>query len=159
MEPIFEIQDIMTYEVYKKMNISHTLSTKNLIILPLLILLVGGAVMYITESILYGLLVMVLYALILVLSFHRNVKKSWSKTKIEPRDTTYSFYEDHYEVNNDIAFNKVSYQELLKIKETDDLILLYVSLNQMHIIQKKKCSMELLGFLYEKQLLVNQKKK
>ena len=158
MEPIFEIQDTMTFETYKKMNICHTLSTKNLIVLPLLILLVGGAVMFITENILYGLLVMAVYALFLVFNFNRSVKKAWNSSKAKPVETTYSFYEDYFEARNDVAYNKVNYQDLFKIKETENMILLYVANNSMIIIRKEKCSLEMLGFLYEKQLLVNKKK-
>lgn len=157
MEPLFEIRDTLTYEIYRKMNISHTLSRKNLIILPLMILLVGGAVMLISENIIYGILMMIFYGLILVLMFNRNVKKSWNSMKIRPSETTYTFFEDHYEVKNGVAFNSVKYTDLIKIRETDELILMYIALNQMHVIVKEKCSLELLGFLYEKQLLVNRK--
>lgn len=85
-----------------------------------------------------------------------SVVKEWKTNKIiKNMRAKYSFFEDHFEVDNESGHTSIYYDNIFKILETGTNIYIMISENQSMIIIKKNCSPELLAFLQEIHMKIN----
>lgn len=65
------------------------------------------------------------------------IKKEASSDKVQKQLTnTYSFYDDHMEINNKNNIIKLKYYKLFKVFETDTVFYLYLNKNYSYVLRK-----------------------
>lgn len=155
MEPLFEVDDKYTYELYeeyaricsKKISKINTkfagLSIGCLVISVLLFLL--GRIVFGAAFAFYALCMPILFKLI----FNKSVKKAWASNKTSQNvDIHISFFETNYTMKTSMSEMTVEYEKLHKIILSETIIAVMTSRQQGICFQRSKCSDELLAFLH-----------
>ncbi len=159
MEKLFEINEQYTYEDYLDLNKYYMTKSKRTIISNIIlgILLIFLAIIsfylknysYLVFSISFA----VIYPILLVFTIKRAAKKSYESNKIAKNmDQNITFYEEYFEIKNEVGNSKVHYDKLYSIGETKRAFFLFISFNQAFIVKKEALNnvQEFSKFIYSK---------
>lgn len=76
------------------------------------------------------------------------VKSAWDSNKtLQGHKIHYSFYEDHMELEGEFGNSIYKYSNLYKIIEGKTVFCFLTANNQGHVVNKMKCSDELIEFI------------
>lgn len=155
MEPLYKTQTAYSFEEYSKYNEAVLLKQKSLkavmIIIPVLYVLLMGAVFYSTREI--STVFVVLFALLLstavfIASFKKTVKKTYYSNKaITSCVADFEFYDNYVREITQNGETKLEYSKIYKIIETKTNFYIMASVNQGFIIVKGNCPDGLIDFI------------
>lgn len=155
MEPLYKTQTAYSFEEYSKYNEAVLLKQKSLkavmIIIPVLYVLLMGAVFYSTREI--STVFVVLFALLLstavfIASFKKTVKKTYYSNKaITSCVADFEFYDNYVREITQNGETKLEYSKIYKIIETKTNFYIMASVNQGFIIVKGNCPDGLVDFI------------
>lgn len=155
MEPLYKTQTAYSFEEYSKYNEAVLLKQKSLkavmIIIPVLYVLLMGAVFYSTREI--STVFVVLFALLLstvvfIASFKKAVKKTYYSNKaITSCVADFEFYDNYVREITQNGETKLEYSKIYKIIETKTNFYIMASVNQGFIIVKGNCPDGLVDFI------------
>lgn len=155
MEPLYKTQTAYSFEEYSKYNEAVLLKQKSLkavmIIIPVLYVLLMGAVFYSTREIstVFALLfALLLSTAIFIASFKKTVKKTYYSNKaITSCVADFEFYDNYVREITQNGETKLEYSKIYKIIETKTNFYIMASVNQGFIIVKGNCSDGLVDFI------------
>lgn len=155
MEPLYKTQTAYSFEEYSKYNEAVLLKQKSLkavmIIIPVLYVLLMGAVFYSTREI--STVFVVLFALLLstaifIASFKKTIKKTYYSNKaITSCVADFEFYDNYVRELTQNGETKLEYSKIYKIIETKTNFYIMASVNQGFIIVKGNCPDGLVDFI------------
>lgn len=155
MEPLYKTQTAYSFEEYSKYNEAVLLKQKGfkavMITLPVLYVLLMGAVFYSTREI--STVFVVLFALLLstvvfIASFKKAVKKTYYSNKaITSCVADFEFYDNYVREITQNGETKLEYSKIYKIIETKTNFYIMASVNQGFIIVKGNCPDGLVDFI------------
>lgn len=155
MEPLYKTQTAYSFEEYSKYNEAVLLKQKSLkavmIIIPVLYVLLMGAVFYSTREI--STVFVVLFALLLstaifIASFKKTIKKTYYSNKaITSCVADFEFYDNYVREITQNGETKLEYSKIYKIIETKTNFYIMASVNQGFIIVKGNCPDGLVDFI------------
>ncbi len=155
MEPLYKTQTAYSFEEYSKYNEAVLLKQKGfkavMITLPVLYVLLMGAVFYSTREI--STVFVVLFALLLstaifIASFKKTVKKTYYSNKaITSCVADFEFYDNYVRELTQNGETKLEYSKIYKIIETKTNFYIMASVNQGFIIVKGNCPDGLVDFI------------
>lgn len=155
MEPLYKTQTAYSFEEYSKYNEAVLLKQKGfkavMITLPVLYVLLMGAVFYSTREI--STVFVVLFALLLstvvfIASFKKAVKKTYYSNKaITSCVADFEFYDNYVREITQNGETKLEYSKIYKIIETKTNFYIMASVNQGFIIVKGNCPDGLIDFI------------
>lgn len=155
MEPLYKTQTAYSFEEYSKYNEAVLLKQKSLkavmIIIPVLYVLLMGAVFYSTREI--STVFVVLFALLLstaifIASFKKTIKKTYYSNKaITSCVADFEFYDNYVREITQNGETKLEYSKIYKIIETKTNFYIMASVNQGFIIVKGNCPDGLIDFI------------
>lgn len=155
MEPLYKTQTAYSFEEYSKYNEAVLLKQKGfkavMITLPVLYVLLMGAVFYSTREI--STVFVVLFALLLstavfIASFKKTVKKTYYSNKaITSCVADFEFYDNYVREITQNGETKLEYSKIYKIIETKTNFYIMASVNQGFIIVKGNCPDGLIDFI------------
>lgn len=155
MEPLYKTQTAYSFEEYSKYNEAVLLKQKSLkavmIIIPVLYVLLMGAVFYSTREI--STVFVVLFALLLstaifIASFKKTIKKTYYSNKaITSCVADFEFYNNYVREITQNGETKLEYSKIYKIIETKTNFYIMASVNQGFIIVKGNCPDGLIDFI------------
>lgn len=155
MEPLYKTQTAYSFEEYSKYNEAVLLKQKGfkavMITLPVLYVLLMGAVFYSTREI--STVFVVLFALLLstaifIASFKKTVKKTYYSNKaITSCVADFEFYDNYVREITQNGETKLEYSKIYKIIETKTNFYIMASVNQGFIIVKGNCPDGLVDFI------------
>ena len=155
MEPLFEVETEYTLEKYAKyIKTAGKNATIMLFVFVIAIIVLLNifwlAVFYTLFPILYTIILIALGLAEYVLIMTFKTKKAWNTNKaMHGMVNHYLLYEDRIEQVNSLGTVSVKYDQLYRIFENKSAFYLMVANNQGILIDKEKCSAELLKFLEE----------
>lgn len=155
MEPLYKTQTAYSFEEYSKYNEAVLLKQKGfkavMITLPVLYVLLMGAVFYSTREI--STVFVVLFALLLstaifIASFKKTIKKTYYSNKaITSCVADFEFYDNYVREITQNGETKLEYSKIYKIIETKTNFYIMASVNQGFIIVKSNCPDGLIDFI------------
>lgn len=155
MEPLYKTQTAYSFEEYSKYNEAVLLKQKSLkavmIIIPVLYVLLMGAVFYSTREI--STVFVVLFALLLstaifIASFKKTIKKTYYSNKaITSCVADFEFFDNYVREKTENGETKLEYSKIYKIIETKTNFYIMASVNQGFIIVKGNCPDGLVDFI------------
>lgn len=155
MEPLYKTQTAYSFEEYSKYNEAVLLKQKGfkavMITLPVLYVLLMGAVFYSTREI--STVFVVLFALLLstvvfIASFKKTIKKTYYSNKaITSCVADFEFYDNYVRELTQNGETKLEYSKIYKIIETKTNFYIMASVNQGFIIVKGNCPDGLVDFI------------
>lgn len=155
MEPLYKTQTAYSFEEYSKYNEAVLLKQKGfkavMITLPVLYVLLMGAVFYSTREI--STVFVVLFALLLstaifIASFKKTIKKTYYSNKaITSCVADFEFYDNYVREITQNGETKLEYSKIYKIIETKTNFYIMASVNQGFIIVKGNCPDGLVDFI------------
>lgn len=155
MEPLYKTQTAYSFEEYSKYNEAVLLKQKGLkavmIIIPVLYVLLMGAVFYSTREI--STVFVVLFALLLstaifIASFKKTIKKTYYSNKaITSCVADFEFFDNYVRELTQNGETKLEYSKIYKIIETKTNFYIMASVNQGFIIVKGNCPDGLVDFI------------
>ena len=145
MEKLFEVEEKYVYEDYLELNKYYMFSSKkakiSLVLIYLAIVLIALMSFYLRDYtyLVIALIFAIIYPIMQVFVIKTASKKSYKTNKLI-RNTTQNiiFYEDYFEVVNEIGNTKIYYDKLHKIAESKNLFILFIAYNQAYIVKKSK---------------------
>lgn len=158
---LFETESIYTYDEYKKSCYGMWVESKKHIVLILLsiFLIFAGIVNILSGSIFFGLYVIIITLLLPFMTLYvtdRRIKKAYYSNKmLKDLAVHFTFYDDYFEVESKTGKSHIEYENLYKLYEKEDNFYPMTGSNTVYIIEKSKCSKELILFLRNKALAVN----
>ena len=155
MEPLYKTQTAYSFEEYSKYNEAVLLKQKSLkavmIIIPVLYVLLMGAVFYSTREIstVFALLfALLLSTAIFIVSFKKTVKKTYYSNKaITSCVADFEFFDNYVREKTENGETKLEYSKIYKIIETKTNFYIMASVNQGFIIVKGNCPDGLVDFI------------
>lgn len=155
MEPLYKTQTAYSFEEYSKYNEAVLLKQKSLkavmIIIPVLYVLLMGAVFYSTREIstVFALLfALLLSTVVFIASFKKTVKKTYYSNKaITSCVADFEFYDNYVREITQNGETKLEYSKIYKIIETKTNFYIMASVNQGFIIVKGNCPDGLVDFI------------
>lgn len=155
MEPLYKTQTAYSFEEYSKYNEAVLLKQKGfkavMIIIPVLYVLLMGAVFYSTREIstVFALLfALLLSTAIFIASFKKIVKKTYYSNKaITSCVADFEFYDNYVREITQNGETKLEYSKIYKIIETKTNFYIMASVNQGFIIVKGNCPDGLVDFI------------
>ncbi len=155
MEPLYKTQTAYSFEEYSKYNEAVLLKQKGfkavMIIIPVLYVLLMGAVFYSTMEIstVFALLfALLLSTAIFIASFKKAVKKTYYSNKaITSCVADFEFYDNYVREITQNGETKLEYSKIYKIIETKTNFYIMASVNQGFIIVKGNCPDGLVDFI------------
>lgn len=155
MEPLYKTQTAYSFEEYSKYNEAVLLKQKGfkavMITLPVLYVLLMGAVFYSTREIstVFALLfALLLSTAIFIASFKKAVKKTYYSNKaITSCVADFEFYDNYVRELTQNGETKLEYSNIYKIIETKTNFYIMASVNQGFIIVKGNCPDGLIDFI------------
>ena len=161
-EPLFTTYTEYTYEEYKKMCsvIRNKIQKMNLRIIAVFVaLFISFICLFLQKD--YGValsffIAALAFPVVVNIVLKLSVFKAWKTNKILKNMTSrYSFFEDHFEVDNKLGHSSIFYNNIFKILETGTNMYIMISGNQSMIIINNNCSPELLAFLQTIHVKIN----
>ena len=155
MEPLYKTQTAYSFEKNSKYNEAVLLKQKGfkavMITLPVLYVLLMGAVFYSTREIstVFALLfALLLSTAIFIASFKKTVKKTYYSNKaITSCVADFEFYDNYVREITQNGETKLEYSKIYKIIETKTNFYIMASVNQGFIIVKGNCPDGLVDFI------------
>ena len=155
MEPLYKTQTAYSFEEYSKYNEAVLLKQKSLkavmIIIPVLYVLLMGAVFYSTREIstvFVLVLALLLSTAIFIASFKKTIKKTYYSNKaITSCVADFEFYNNYVREITQNGETKLEYSKIYKIIETKTNFYIMASVNQGFIIVKGNCPDGLVDFI------------
>lgn len=155
MEPLYEVNDKYTFEVYEEFARVCTKKVSKINmkfrVLSILVLVLAGLCFFVKSYVIAA--AFVFYAVCMPFLFkimlNKSVKKAWESNKAGQNvDIHISFFESNYIMKTAISEMTVEYENLYRIVLSDKLIVLMTSRQQGICFQRSRCSEELLPFLH-----------
>ena len=158
---LFETESIYTYDEYKKSCYGIWVESKKAIftILLSIFLIFSGIVIALSGSVDFGFYLIIMATLVPFAIFfvsQRRIKKAYYSNKmLKDLAVHFTFYDDYFEVESKTGKSHIEYKNLYKLYEAKDNFYPMTGSNTIYIIEKSKCSKDLILFLRNKALTVN----
>ena len=143
MEKLFEITEKYNYGDYVELNKFHMFNSKksklSIIFIYLAILLLILMSFYIKDYtyLVIALVFAVVYPVMTIVTIKSVSKKAYETNKVTRNiEQNLVFYNDYFEVINEIGNTKIYYDKLYKIGESKNLFLFFIAYNQAFIVKK-----------------------
>ena len=154
MQPLFEAETVITYEVYEKFGKTLARKNKRVVIywVSVAVLWLALAVAWYARGNVTAALIMLLAALAIPFfakyRMKRSRRRAWDSNKmLHDVRAHYAFYEDHVEQSSKLGNTRYDYKLLYRILETADAFYLLASTNQGLVVSKAECSEALCAFI------------
>lgn len=157
---LFETESVYTYDEYRKSVYSILTESKKhfLFIIGLIFLFftsIYDILRYNSNHGYIALIFSIVMPVILFCALECGIRKAYYSNKaLKDITVHFSFYDDHFEVESKRGKSYIEYKDLYKFYEKKDNFYPMTGSNVVFIIQKSKCSDELISFLHNKALAV-----
>ncbi|MGN0345819.1 MAG: YcxB family protein [Lachnospiraceae bacterium] len=159
--PLFSIEQTYTKELYKEYAwcAYYKLKSFKKLVITIMVVVISLAVacIWFHRYMIAGMLVIAapIYMLIMKKAANDQIKSSWESNTIYHNMTYHiDFYDTYFETITENGTNKVEYEKLYGILESDHVFALMLGNNQGTIMEKSKMSDELIHFLKSKAKII-----